>query len=548
MTHGWHALHAFLAAGLEETDAYLTETVGPAANDAVRSREASAWFFIRYWEDGHHVRLRLRDVTPERAATVEAALAAGLLERAAPEASSRSGVHAVPYEPELERYGGPDGVAISEELFAVSSQVALAVVARTPERPARLATALTMLLVFVDELGLPPLEAVRWLRTNVAIWPLAREAGGIDLPAVRDRAERDFLARERVLLRQAQRVREHEGEGSVFSAWGDAVARTLARYREIESEGRLAAPGLQLMRSQLHMFHNRLGLTIGDECHLQWLASMILAAAGPRVDFFAEGPAAPDRAYHAQSKFLKPVFAGQRPNSSPAAERSLAERPRPRVPAIALPRFEPSTVTLGEALRRRRSGYGAYEGPVGLDELGALLGMAAGQVEDAGRPYPLRAYPSSGASHPLRLIVLPFEVDGLESRLHVYDDAAHALQPLPYEPAREVLLRASPFLDPADSPNLDAREAPVFLFCVADLAYHRDRYGLRSYRFVALECGHLAQNLCLVATALGLATVTIGGFYDDAVNHLLGVDGVNQATLYVLPLGRLRPASEPFSR
>jgi SagB-type dehydrogenase family enzyme len=66
----------------------------------------------------------------------------------------------------------------------------------------------------------------------------------------------------------------------------------------------------------------------------------------------------------------------------------------------------------------------------------------------------------------------------------------------------------------------------------------RFKYGLRGYRFALLEAGHVAQNVVLTATALGLAAVPLGGFYDRPTDEFLGLDGVNESTLYTIALGR----------
>ena len=76
------------------------------------------------------------------------------------------------------------------------------------------------------------------------------------------------------------------------------------------------------------------------------------------------------------------------------------------------------------------------------------------------------------------------------------------------------------------------------LFVVSAMFWRtRFKYGLRGYRFALLECGHLAQNLLLAATALDLAAVPLGGFYDRRVDQLLGLDGVNESALYMVAAG-----------
>ena len=50
----------------------------------------------------------------------------------------------------------------------------------------------------------------------------------------------------------------------------------------------------------------------------------------------------------------------------------------------------------------------------------------------------------------------------------------------------------------------------------------------------------MAQNVYLVAAALGLACITIGGYFDDLLSHALLLDGVNRAPLYMIPIGGRR--------
>ena len=65
----------------------------------------------------------------------------------------------------------------------------------------------------------------------------------------------------------------------------------------------------------------------------------------------------------------------------------------------------------------------------------------------------------------------------------------------------------------------------------------RFKYGARAYRFALMEAGHVGQNLLLAAAALGLDAVPLGGFYDRNVDAFLGVDGIYEASLYLVPVG-----------
>ena len=63
------------------------------------------------------------------------------------------------------------------------------------------------------------------------------------------------------------------------------------------------------------------------------------------------------------------------------------------------------------------------------------------------------------------------------------------------------------------------------------------KYGDRGVRYVHMEAGHAAQNICLQATALGLGVVTVGAFYDDQVKDVVAMLE-DEVPLYIIPVGR----------
>jgi SagB-type dehydrogenase family enzyme len=64
------------------------------------------------------------------------------------------------------------------------------------------------------------------------------------------------------------------------------------------------------------------------------------------------------------------------------------------------------------------------------------------------------------------------------------------------------------------------------------------KYGERGYRYVLLDIGHLGQNIYLSCTSLNLAIMTTCGFFDDEVNKLLRIDGVDETAMYVAFIGK----------
>jgi SagB-type dehydrogenase family enzyme len=82
-------------------------------------------------------------------------------------------------------------------------------------------------------------------------------------------------------------------------------------------------------------------------------------------------------------------------------------------------------------------------------------------------------------------------------------------------------------------------QAAVCVVLSAVFQRTRWKYRERAYRYILLEAGHIGQNLYLSATSLGLGACAVGAFHDDKLNDLLGVDGEEEAALYILAVGKV---------
>ncbi len=137
-----------------------------------------------------------------------------------------------------------------------------------------------------------------------------------------------------------------------------------------------------------------------------------------------------------------------------------------------------------------------------------------------------RTAPSAGALYPLELYaVTTGEV------LH-YLPAEHLAEQWPSTLALAALAEATPNGDVV-------RQASTTFVITGVTARTADMYGARATRYVALEAGHAAQNLCLQVVGLGLGAVTIGAFDDDAVATALALSP-GEVAYYLIPVGSER--------
>ena len=199
----------------------------------------------------------------------------------------------------------------------------------------------------------------------------------------------------------------------------------------------------------------------------------------------------------------------------------------------ALPPPAPSPLTALLAERRSTRAFSLEE--LSLDAVSALTAAAQGIVEtvplDDGTSLVRRGAPSAGGLYPLELHVFARRVDGLADGLYFYDDHAHGL-------AERGLGDPTAAAWPARSTrSRSSREANLLLAFVARFSRMQSKYGPRGYRYILLEAGHAAQNVCLRAAELGLATLCIGGFIDSELNAALGLRDTEAGVVYAVAAG-----------
>ena len=206
----------------------------------------------------------------------------------------------------------------------------------------------------------------------------------------------------------------------------------------------------------------------------------------------------------------------------------ISAQPVPGPDRVVLPAPETrGGMALLDALTVRASVRSYRPGGLSRAQLGQLLWMAAGPADAVTGA--TRHAPSAGATHPLELYVVVGEAE-IEPGVYHYRREDHALVRVRTGDVRSELAQAALGQE-------WVKRAPVTMVVAAVFARTTARYGERGVRYVWIEAGHLAQNLCLAAEALGLGTVVVGAFHDRQVADLLGV---GEEVLLLLPVGRAR--------
>ncbi|MCJ7731559.1 SagB/ThcOx family dehydrogenase [Candidatus Bathyarchaeota archaeon] len=191
-----------------------------------------------------------------------------------------------------------------------------------------------------------------------------------------------------------------------------------------------------------------------------------------------------------------------------------------------------SNISISDAINRRVSVRAYSKKSLSLAELSYVLWCTQGVKEVTTRPATQRTVPSAGARHCFEAYILVNNVEDLPPGLYRYVAIDHKLQEVNMdEDIAQKITKAC----------LDQRfilNSAITMILTAVRYRMMWRYTERGYRYMHLDAGHVMQNLYLCAEAIDSGVCAIAAFEDDQINMALGVDGVEQFTIYVGVLGK----------
>ncbi len=202
---------------------------------------------------------------------------------------------------------------------------------------------------------------------------------------------------------------------------------------------------------------------------------------------------------------------------------------------IELPEIDRSkfTISLQEAIARRRSRRKFSQEALTIDELSFLLWATQGVTD--GDVDAHRAVPSAGARHPFESYLVIRRVDGINPGVYRY------------LPLNHKLCLVSDSKDAADKLAKSCFEvngaqmySAAVIFAWTTIPYRSEwRYGSYAYKGIAIDVGHLCQNLYLGVEAVGCGVCAIAVYDQNSVDQLIGVDGKDEFTIYLATVGKI---------
>ncbi len=196
------------------------------------------------------------------------------------------------------------------------------------------------------------------------------------------------------------------------------------------------------------------------------------------------------------------------------------------------PLDQKSGKSLWEAIGQRRSIREFSNQSIPFSDLSQLIWATQGITLKAWG-FEFRASPSAGALYPIETYLVVNRVEEIPPGLYHYH----------VKDAQLILLKEGLFGSELCQAGLGQEmleEAACVFVWTAIVVRSKWKYRERAYRYIYMDVGHIGQTLYLAAAGLSLGCCTVGAFFDDEVNRVIGVDGKNEISLYLGAVGRPR--------
>ena len=187
--------------------------------------------------------------------------------------------------------------------------------------------------------------------------------------------------------------------------------------------------------------------------------------------------------------------------------------------------------SLWEALAKRRSFREFSRRPITFDELSQLIWATQG-ITARSWGFDFRTAPSAGGLYPIETYLIVNRVEEISAGIYHFSVKTGQL----------VLIREGqlgPELSRAALGQEMLGEAACVFIWTAIVERSKWKYRERAYRYIYMDAGHIGQNLYLGAAGLDLGCCTVGAFFDEEVDQLIGIDGQREITIYLGAIGRI---------
>ncbi|MFA5180159.1 MAG: SagB/ThcOx family dehydrogenase [Syntrophales bacterium] len=213
------------------------------------------------------------------------------------------------------------------------------------------------------------------------------------------------------------------------------------------------------------------------------------------------------------------------------------EKPYPQeTKQIDLPKYDQlyhiGKIDLKTAIINRESRRSYSRQPLSIEELSFLLWATQGIREKLDSGHALRTVPSAGCRHAFETYLCVLNVQDLDQGIYRYLPLEHQLL---FEFTEDNLNKR---IRHAVLGQRYPGEAAV-TFIWTTIPYRMEwRYGIAAHKVIAIDAGHVCQNLYLACEAIGAGTCAIAAYDQEGMDKLLRIDGQDEFAIYIASVGK----------
>jgi len=192
-----------------------------------------------------------------------------------------------------------------------------------------------------------------------------------------------------------------------------------------------------------------------------------------------------------------------------------------------------SSMDVFTAIYNRKSRRDFTFESLSLKELSFLLWATQGIRKVINPAAAFRTTPSAGCRHALETYLCVFRVENLLEGIYRYLPIEHKLLPVS-NPAQ----LSSRIIAAALGQQFVASSAVTFIWTT--IPYRMEwRYSMAAHKVIALDAGHVCQNLYTACEAIGAGICAVAAYNQKMMDELVDVDGNEEFTIYLAPVGRV---------
>ena len=190
-------------------------------------------------------------------------------------------------------------------------------------------------------------------------------------------------------------------------------------------------------------------------------------------------------------------------------------------------------VDLVTAIGNRESRRAYTKEPLTLEEISFLLWATQGVRGEVISGHAYRTVPSAGCRHAFETYMVVLNVKGLNQGIYRYLPLSHQLL---FEFSEDQI--AGKIVDAVFRQPYPGDASVTFIWTA--IPYRMEwRYHLAAHKVIAIDVGHVCQNLYLACEAIGAGTCAIAAYDQEALDRLLRIDGKDEFSIYLSPVGKV---------